>query len=95
MDQCVVDGVGTLKCIPCLVGNVVNFGLIIAGIAAAGFIILSGIKFMLSGGDPVKVSQARKTMTMAIIGLVIVVLSYTIINFAGSSFGITVFTQCG
>lgn len=95
MDQCIKDGVGTLQCIPCLVENVVNFGLIISGIAAAGFIIVSGIKLMLSGGDSLRVAQARKTMTFAIIGLVLVVLSYTIINFAGKSFGITIFTQCG
>lgn len=95
MDQCIVNGVATLKCIPCIIENVVNFGLILSGIVAAGFIVISGIKFVMSGGDQVQVSSARKTMTFAIVGLVVVVLSYAILNFAGQVLGITIFTKCG
>lgn len=95
MDQCIVNGVATLRCIPCLIENVVNFGLIIAGVVAAFFIVMSGVKFIGSGGDPVRVAQARRTMTFALIGLVVVVLSYAILNFAAGVFGITIFTKCG
>lgn len=94
MDKCIVNGVATLRCIPCLIENVVNFGLILSGIVAAFFIVMSGIRFVMSGGDPIRVAQARRTMTFAIIGLVMVVLSYSILNFAGAAFGITIFTKC-
>lgn len=94
MDQCIVNGVATLRCIPCLIENIVNFGLILSGIVAAFFIVISGIKFISSGGEPMKVGEARRTMTFAIIGLVVVLLSYTILNFAAGAFGITIFTKC-
>ena len=41
MDQCIVNGVATLRCIPCLIENIVNFGLIVAGVVAAFFVVMS------------------------------------------------------
>lgn len=87
--------VATLKCIPCFMENIVNFGLIMAGATAAFFIVFAGWKFISSGGDPIKAASAKKVLTFAGAGLVIVLLSYSILNFAGKSFGITFFQQCG
>ncbi len=73
-------GVATLQCLPIIFKNVVNWALILAGTAAVFFIILSGIKFITSGGDPKQVEEARKTATWAIIGLLIILFSFGIIN---------------
>lgn len=54
---------------------------IIVGIAAVIMIIVSGIRLITSGGNQEAVANARKRITSAIIGLVIVALSWTIINF--------------
>lgn len=91
---CYENGVATLRCIPCLMQNIVNFGLIMAGVVAAFFIVFAGWKFISSAGDPIKVASARKVLTFAGAGLAIVLLSYSILNFAGASFGITFFQQC-
>ncbi len=59
---------------------------VIVAIAAVVMIIVSGIRMITSGGNQEAVSNARKRITSAIIGLVIVALSWTIINFAIDKF---------
>jgi hypothetical protein len=54
---------------------------IVAGIAAVIVIIVSGIRYMTSGGDTQKVSSAKSTLIGAIAGLIIIVLAQTIITF--------------
>ncbi len=73
-------GVATLKCLPALFSNITVTLLSLAGVAALFFIIFSGIKFITSGGDPKQVEGARKTLTYAIIGLIVIFLAYFIIN---------------
>jgi hypothetical protein len=53
----------------------------IAGIAAVIIIIISGIQFATSGGDPQKAARARTTLIGAIIGLVIIVVAQGILVF--------------
>ena len=87
---CVVNNVATLDCIPIVFENIINAALAFAGVVALIMIIFSGIRYVTSGGDPKAVEGARNTLTWAIIGLVVIVLAYLIINF------ISVFTgvQC-
>ena len=72
--------IATFNCIPIVFKNIVNAALVFAGVVAVFFIIFSGIKFITSGGDPKGVDAARKTLTFAIVGLVIILLSFFIIN---------------
>lgn len=74
------EGVATLNCIPIIFGNIVNWALILSGATALFLIIYSGIRYIRSGGDQEKLKGARETLTYAIIGLVIVFLSFAIIN---------------
>lgn len=77
---CVQEDVATLSCLPALFQNIVSAALLFAGVVALFLIIISGIKFITSGGDPKQVEGARHTMTYAIIGLIIILLSFFIIN---------------
>lgn len=61
--------------------KVTNFMAVIAGIIAVFIIIVSGIRFIVSGGDPAKVSQAKNTILYSVIGLVVIVFARTIIVF--------------
>ena len=81
---CVQNGVATLKCIPIIFSNIIYWALSLAGIFAVFFIILSGIKFITSGGDPKQVEGARKTMTYAIIGLLVIFFAFAIIKVIAS-----------
>ena len=93
--DCVVDGVPTLKCVPVVFQNIISAALVFAGIVALFFIIVSGIKMIASGGDPKGVEGARKTMTFAIIGLVIILMSFFIINMISYITGVTCITSFG
>lgn len=61
--------------------KVTNIVAILAGIAAVIVIVVSGIKYMTSGGDTQKVASAKSTLIGAIIGLVVVALAQAIIVF--------------
>lgn len=74
------NGVATLQCIPAIFNNLLNSILVFAGAIAVIIIIISGIRFILSGGDPKKVSTAKRSLTFAILGLIIIVFAFLIIN---------------
>ena len=92
---CVVDGVAKLTCIPIVLSNVVNFALIASGVVALFFIIWSGAKLVTSEGDQKRVEGARKTLTWAIIGLVIILLSFLIINLISFLTGVSCIQTIG
>lgn len=89
--SCVDNGVATLRCLPVVFHNTVSAFLLFIGAVALFLIIWSGIKFITSGGDPKQVEAARKIMTYAIIGAVVVLSSFTILYFVGF---ITKSTDC-
>ncbi len=94
--SCLKNGtVATFDCIPYLFQTLLNFIFGIAGIAAVFFVLLAGFKFVTSGGDAKQVEGARKTLTYAIIGLIVVLLSYAIINFIGQATGVTCILDFG
>lgn len=74
------NDVVTLNCVPILFANIIYWLLVFGGIVALFFIIFSGVKFLTSQGDPKQVEGARKTLTWAIAGLVLILLSFAIIN---------------
>lgn len=77
--------------------QVTNTILYIVGIIAVVMLIIGGIKYVISGGDSKKVTDAKNTVLYAIIGLVIAFLAFAIINFVisalPSSSGATVQTS--
>jgi len=60
---------------------VINVLSIVVGFTAVIMIIVSGLKFMTSGGNPQNVAAARSTITYAIIGLLLVAIAQTIVRF--------------
>ena len=61
--------------------KVTNTILYIVGIIAVVMLIIGGIKYVVSGGDSTKVTDAKNTVLYAIIGLVIAFLAFAIVNF--------------
>ena len=61
--------------------GVINYFLYAGGIIAVIMIIVAGVQMTASAGDAGAVAKAKKTMTFAIIGLIIMILAYAIINF--------------
>lgn len=65
--------------------KVTNVILYIVGIIAVIMLIIGGIKYVISGGDAKKVTDAKNTVLYAIIGLVIAFLAFAIVNFVISA----------
>ncbi len=65
--------------------QVTNTILYIVGIVAVIMLIIGGIKYVVSGGDSKKVTDAKNTVLYAIIGLVIAFLAFAIVNFVISA----------
>lgn len=61
--------------------NVVNVALGFAGIAFFILLLVGGFKYMTAGGDPKAIDAAKKTLTAAIAGLLVVVLSFLVLVF--------------
>ena len=59
--------------------------LYIVGIIAVIMLIIGGIKYVVSGGDAKKVTDAKNTVLYAIIGLVVCFLAFAIVNFVIAS----------
>ncbi len=81
--DCVEGGIARLTCLPIVLSNIISFALMASGIVAVFFIIFAGIKLVTSSGDQKKVESARKTLTWAIIGLIIILMAFFIVNFLG------------
>jgi hypothetical protein len=60
--------------------NVVEIILQLVGYIAVGFIIFGGYKYMISAGSPDGMVKARKTITNAVVGLLISIFSVAIVN---------------
>ena len=65
-----------------VVKNVVNILLYIVGVAAVVVIIISGIRYTASGGNSNNVQAAKLSLIYAVVGLLIAVVAYVIVNYA-------------
>ena len=61
-------------------GGIITAVFVIAILLALGWLIYGGIRWILSQGDKGKVDSARSHIIAALIGLIIVFLSYFLIN---------------
>lgn len=65
---------------------VVNVLLFLIGAIAVIVIVIGGIKYVTSDGDPGKIKSAKDTILYAIVGIVIALLAYALVNFVITSF---------
>ncbi len=63
-----------------LIGSLVQLIFVIAVVVALLYLIYGGFRWLVSSGDKAQVSAAREHLVAAIIGLVIIFLSYFILN---------------
>ena len=59
---------------------IINTLLMVAGIIAVLFLIIGGFQYITSGGNDELAGQGKKTIQNAIIGIVIIILSYTLVT---------------
>ncbi len=61
--------------------NIINAVIGVLGLVAVVIIIIGGINYMTSSGEASKVKKAKDTILYGVIGLVICVLAFAIVNF--------------
>jgi len=66
--------------------NVINILLFVIGLVAVLMIIIGGIRYVVSAGDQSAITGAKNTILYAVVGLVVSILAYAIVNFVVSSF---------
>lgn len=66
--------------------TVVNVILFLLGAIAVIMVILGGVRYVLSNGEASQVTAAKNTILYAVIGLIVALLAYAIVNFVVDQF---------
>jgi len=73
-----------------VVTGAVNLLLILAALLFFFMLVVGGIQWIVSGGDKTGSENARKKITSALVGLVIVFSAWAIVKLIGALFGIEI-----
>lgn len=77
-----------LSCVFTVLQNIINAALVLAAVVAVILIMYAGYQFVTSNGDKEKVDGARKRITYAIIGLIVIIFAFAIINLISQVTGV-------
>lgn len=66
--------------------TITNVLLFIIGAISVIMLIIGGIRYVVSGGDSSAVTAAKNTILYAVVGIVVAILAYALVNFVISSF---------
>ena len=69
-----------------LITKLINVMLFIIGVLSVIMIVYGGILYVISAGDSGRVSKAKNTIMYAIVGLIVALLAYAIVNFVITRF---------
>lgn len=66
--------------------TVTNILLFLIGAIAVIMLVVGGIRYVISGGDQNQVTAAKNTIMYAIIGIVVAIIAYAVVQFVITSF---------
>jgi hypothetical protein len=66
--------------------TVTNVLLFIIGAISVIMLIIGGIRYVVSGGDSAAVTSAKNTILYAVVGIVVAILAFALVNFVITSF---------
>lgn len=61
--------------------TIANTLIFIVGAVAVIFLIIGGLRYVISNGDPKNVSAAKDTILYAIVGIVVAIVSFALVSF--------------
>lgn len=67
--------------------RIINTLLFLVGTVAVIMIIIGGIRYTVSNGDQAAITGAKNTILYAVVGLVVAIMSFAIVNFVLSRLG--------
>lgn len=86
-------GVATIQGLQCLLANVLSVALTVIGLGGFVMIIWGAFKYLLSGGNSKGTESARSTITFAIVGLVVALSAFIILNLVAEFTGVDLIKQ--
>ena len=63
-----------------VIDTVINTMLFIVGILSVAMIIYSGIRYVTAHGDKSQIESAKNTLIYSVVGLVIAIIAYAVVN---------------
>jgi hypothetical protein len=69
----------TAKTVPEIIGTILRILFVLIGIAAVVVIIVSGFRMVIASGNEVQLTLAKKSITWAIIGLIVSLMAFSIV----------------
>lgn len=73
-----------------LISNLIKLLLVVASLVFFFWLVLGGIKWIMSGGDKAKTEEARSQITAALVGLVIVFSAWAIAQLINALFKVNI-----
>lgn len=92
-NYCTINGVATIQGLQCLLSNVFSVAITFIGLAAFVMLIIGSFGYLLSGGNTKGTDQARSTITFAIVGIVVALSAFIILNLVANFTGVEEVTQ--
>jgi len=71
-----------------LARNLTNTLLFVVGTISVIMVIVGGLRMVLSSGNPANVKTARETVLYALIGVIVALMGYAMVNFVVARFAI-------
>ncbi len=75
-----------------IITNALGLLTIVAALAFLLYFVMAGLNWISAGGDTGKVQKAREQMVSAVIGMIVIVISYGLIGVIGQFLGINILT---
>lgn len=82
------EGVATIQGLECLIANVFVVAITVIGLAAFVMFIVASFRWLMSGGNSKGIESARNTMTFAVVGIVVSLSAFIILQLISSFTGI-------
>lgn len=91
---CVAEGplgeVATIQGFQCLIANVLSIALSLIGLAGFVMLLYGSFMYLTSGGNSKGMESARSTITFAIVGLVVALCAFIVVNLVAAFTGVDV-----
>ncbi len=84
------DIVGYTNPVEKLISNTLVVLTVVAGISFTLYFLIGGLTWITAGGDKGKIDTAKSVMTNGAIGLIIIVVSYSIVWIVGKALGLNI-----
>lgn len=66
--------------------NIINTVLVVLGMVAVVMIVIGGIRYTTSNGEASQIQSAKNTVLYAVVGLIVAILAFAIVNFVIDAF---------